>query len=57
MFHALVYYPKFDSRLGENIEAFRRKYDPFVVSKKPHMPFIFPVPCSEVEEKKVNRAR
>jgi hypothetical protein len=53
MYYALVYYPEFDRKTEENIEAFRRKYDPFVDSWKPHVPFIFPVPCSEVQEEKV----
>jgi 2'-5' RNA ligase len=53
MYYALVYYPKFDRKTEENIKAFRRKYDPFVDSWKPHIPFIFPVPCSEVEEEKL----
>jgi hypothetical protein len=47
---ALLYYPKFDWRTEENIKAFRRKYDPFADSWRPHIPFIFPVPFSEVEE-------
>jgi hypothetical protein len=50
MYYVLLYYPKFDRKTEEDIEAFRRKYDPFVDSWKPHMPFIFPIPCSEVEE-------
>jgi 2'-5' RNA ligase len=49
----LLYYPKFDRKTGENIKAFRRKYDPFVDSWKPHIPLIFPVACSEVEEEKL----
>jgi len=53
MYYVLVYYPKFDRKTEENIEAFRRKYDPFVDSWKPHITFIFPVPCSEVEEEKL----
>jgi hypothetical protein len=53
MYYVLVYYPEFDEKTEENIEAFRRKYDPFVDSWKPHVPFIFPVPCSEVEEEKI----
>jgi len=53
MYYVLVYYPKFDRKTEEGIEAFRRKYDPFVDSWKPHIPFIFPVPCSEVEEEKL----
>ena len=52
MYYVLLYYPKFDRKTGENIEAFRRKYDPFADSWKPHIPFIFPVPCNEVEEEK-----
>jgi hypothetical protein len=52
MYYTLVYYPNFDGKTGEDIEAFRRKYDPFVDSWKPHIPFIFPVPCNEVEEEK-----
>jgi hypothetical protein len=50
MYYVLLHYPKFDKKTTENIEAFRKKYDPFVDSLKPHMPFIFPVPCSEVEK-------
>ena len=53
MHYALTYYPKFDKKTEENIEAFRRRYDLFVDSWKPHIPFIFPVPCSEVEETKL----
>ncbi len=53
MYYVLLYYPEFDRKTGENIKAFRRKYDPFVDSWKPHIPFIFPVPCSEVEEAKL----
>ena len=52
MYYVLLCYPRFDRETGENIEAFRRKYDPFVDSWKPHIPFIFPVPCNEVEEEK-----
>jgi hypothetical protein len=52
MYHSLVYYPKFDRKTKESIEAFRRKYDPFVDSWKPHVPFIFPVPCNEIEEQR-----
>jgi hypothetical protein len=52
MYHVLVYYPKFDRKIEENIEAFRRKYDPYVDSWKPHVPFIFSVPCNEVEEER-----
>lgn len=53
MYYVLLYYPKLDGKTEENIKAFRRKYDPFVDSWKPHIPFIFPVPCSEVEETKL----
>jgi hypothetical protein len=53
MYYALVYYPKLDRKTEENIKAFRRKYDPFVDYWRPHIPFIFPVPCSEVEETKL----
>jgi len=53
MYYVLTYYPKFDGKTEENIKAFRKKYDPFVYSWKPHIPFIFPVPCSEVEEEKL----
>jgi hypothetical protein len=49
---ALLYYPKFDRRTEENIRAFRMKYDPFVDSWKPHIPFIFPLPCNAVEDGK-----
>jgi hypothetical protein len=52
MYYVLLYYPKFDRKTGEKIEVFRRKYDPFVDSWKPHMPFIFPVPCDEIEEER-----
>jgi hypothetical protein len=52
MYYVLLYYPTFDRKTGENIEAFRRKYDPFADSWKPHLPFIFPVPCNEIEEEK-----
>jgi hypothetical protein len=53
MYFVLVYYPKFDGKTEEDIKVFRRKYDPFVDSWKPHIPFIFPVACSEVEEAKL----
>jgi len=52
MYYGLVYYPKFDGKTEENIKTFRRKYDPFVDSWQPHIPFMFPVPCKEVEEGK-----
>jgi hypothetical protein len=55
MYYVLLCYPRFDRKTGEDIEAFRRKYDPFVDSLKPHIPFIFPVPCSEVEETKLTK--
>jgi hypothetical protein len=55
MYYALLYYPKFDTKTEENIEAFRRKYDPFVDSLRPHMPFVFPVPCSEIDEEKLTK--
>jgi 2'-5' RNA ligase len=54
MYYVLVYYPKFDRKTEEKIEAFRRKYDPFVDSWKPHVTFMFPVPCNEVEEEKIS---
>jgi hypothetical protein len=50
MHYVLVYYPRFDWKTEESIEAFRRKYDPFAGCWKPHIPFIFPVACSEIEE-------
>ena len=50
MHYALVYNPKFDKRTEENIEAFRRKFDSFVDYWEPHIPFVFPVPCSEIDE-------
>ncbi len=53
MHYALVYYPKFDKRTEENIEAFRRKFDSFVDYWEPHIPFVFPVPCSEIDETEV----
>jgi 2'-5' RNA ligase len=53
MYFALVYYPEFDERTRENIQAFRRKYDSFVDYWEPHMTFIFPVPCIEVGEAKL----
>jgi hypothetical protein len=52
MYYVLLYYPRFDRKTGEDIEAFRRKYDPFADSWKPHIPFIFPVPCNYIEERK-----
>jgi len=52
MHYSLVCYPEFDEKTEENIEAFRRKYDPFVDSWRPHIPFIFPVPCNGVEEER-----
>lgn len=48
--HSLLFYPRFDRKTGENIEAFRRKYDPFVDYWKPHIPFVFPVPSNKVKE-------
>ena len=53
MYCALVYNPEFDERTRENIETFRRRHDSFVDCWEPHIPFIFPVPCSEVEEAKL----
>jgi hypothetical protein len=53
MYYVLLYYPRFNSKVEENIEAFREKYDPFVGSLKPHIPFMFPVPCDEVVETKL----
>lgn len=53
MYYVLLYYPKFDSKAEESIKAFRKKYDPFAGSLKPHIPFMFPVPCCEVEEAKL----
>jgi hypothetical protein len=52
MYYVLLYYPRFDRKTGENIKAFRRKYDPFADCWKPHIPFIFPVPCNEIKEEK-----
>jgi hypothetical protein len=52
MYHSLVYYPKFDRKTEENIKTFRRKYDSFADVWKPHIPFIFPVPCSQIDEGK-----
>jgi hypothetical protein len=52
MYYVLLYYPRFDRKTGEDIEAFRRKYDRFADSWKPHIPFIFPVPCNDIEEEK-----
>jgi len=53
MYYVLLYYPRFDRKTGEDIETFRRKYDPFADSWKPHIPFIFPVSCNEIEEEKL----
>ncbi len=53
MHYVLLYYPRFDKKTQASIEAFRRKYDPYVGSLKPHIPFLFPVQCSEVEESKL----
>jgi len=53
MYYVLIYYPRFSRKTGEDIGAFRRKYDPFADSWKPHMPFIFPVPCDGIEEEKL----
>jgi 2'-5' RNA ligase len=53
MYYVLLYYPRFEKKTEEMIMAFRKKYDPFVDSWKPHIPFIFPVPCSEFEEAKL----
>ncbi len=55
MHYVLLYYPEFDKKTEEKIEVFRRKYDPFVDCWKPHIPFIFPVPCSEIEEIKLTK--
>ena len=52
MYFVLLYYPRFDGKTGEDIEAFRRKYDPFADSWKPHLPFIFPVRCDDIEEER-----
>jgi hypothetical protein len=52
MYYVLLHYPRFDRKTGEDIETFRRKYDPYADSWKPHIPFIFPVPCNEIEEEK-----
>lgn len=49
-YYILVYNPKFNERTEENIQAFRRKYDSFVDYWEPHIPFIFKIPCSEIEE-------
>jgi hypothetical protein len=49
-YYVLVYNPKFDKRTEENIQAFRRKYDSYVDYWEPHIPFIFKIPCSEIEE-------
>jgi hypothetical protein len=48
--YSLLFYPRFDRKTEENIEAFRRKYDPFVDYWKPHIPFVFPVPGNKVKE-------
>jgi hypothetical protein len=48
--HSLLFYPRFDRKTEENIEAFRRKYDPFVDNWRPHIPFVFPVPSNKVKE-------
>jgi hypothetical protein len=53
MYYMLLYYPKFEGKTEKNIKVFRRKYDPLVDSLKPHIPFIFPVACSEVEEERL----
>lgn len=53
IYYSLVYNPEFDKRTEENIETFRRKYDSFVDYWQLHIPFIFPVPCGEVEETKL----
>jgi hypothetical protein len=50
MYYVLLYYPKLDKKAEEDIKDFRKKYDPFVGFLKPHIPFVFSVPCSEVEE-------
>lgn len=50
--HSLLFYPRFDRKTEDNIEAFRRKYDPFVDHWKPHIPFVFPVPSNKVKEEK-----
>jgi hypothetical protein len=52
MHYSLVHYPKFDRKTEEKIQTSRRKYDSFVDSWRPHIPFIFPVPCNEIEEEK-----
>lgn len=50
MKHSLLFYPKFDRKTEDDIESFRRKYDPFVDHWEPHIPFIFPVPGNRVKE-------
>lgn len=52
-YFASVYNPEFDERTKGSIEVFRRKYDSFVDYWEPHVTFIFPVPCCEVEETKL----
>jgi hypothetical protein len=53
MYYALLYYPKLDKKTEEDIGSFRRKYNPFAGSLKPHIPFVFPVPCGDIEETKL----
>ena len=53
MHFVVVYYPTFDWNTEEKIRTFRGKYDPFACCLRPHITFIFPVACSEVEEAKL----
>lgn len=53
MYYTLLYYPKLDKKTEEDIGSFRRKYNPFAGSLRPHIPFVFPVPCGDVEEIKL----
>jgi hypothetical protein len=53
LYYILVYNPKFDKKTEENIKTFRRKYDQYADYWKPHITFMFPVPCSEITETKL----
>jgi len=53
MYYVLIYNPNFDKKTEENIKTFRRKYDQYADYWKPHITFLFPIPCSKIEETKL----
>jgi len=50
MFYTLLFYPEFDPETKEKLLEFRKRYDPFVDSWKPHITFVFPVPAEDIDE-------